>query len=52
MITRPQTAREMYVDSQIGIITGVPEDAAQLQLKNTSSEAKTKYEFYWYITPE
>ena len=30
----------------------VPEDAAQLQLKNTSSEDKTKYEFYWYITPE
>ena len=50
----------MYVDSQMGIITStaspgqasVPEDAEQLQLKNTSSEEKTKYEFYWYITPE
>ena len=30
----------------------VLEDAAQLQLKNTSSEDKTKYKFYWYITPE
>ena len=60
MITRSQTAREMYVDSQMGIITStastgqasVPKDAAQLQLKKTSSEDKTKYEFYWYITPE
>ena len=51
-MTRSQTAREMYVDSQMGIITSVPEDAAQLQLKKTSSEDKTKYEFYWYITPE
>ena len=50
----------MYVDSQIGIITStvtpglasVPENAAQLQLKKTSSEDKTKYEFYWYITSE
>ena len=41
----------------MGIITGtaspgqasVPED---LQLKKTSSEDKTKYEFYRYITPE
>ena len=30
----------------------VPEDAAQLQLKKTSSEDKTKYEFYLYISPE
>ena len=30
----------------------IPEDAAQLQLKNTSSEDKTKYEFYLYISPE
>ena len=52
MITRSHTAREMYVDSQMGIITSTAspgqfsalEDAAQLQLKNTS--------FYWYITPE
>ena len=44
----------------MGIITSiaspgqasVPEDAAQLQLKKTSSEDKTKYEFYRYITPE
>ena len=44
--TRSHTAREMYVDSQMGIITitvspgqaSVPEDAAQLQLKKTSSE--------------
>ena len=50
----------MYVDGQMVIISNtaspgqvsVPEDAAQLQLKNTSSEDKTKYEFYWYITPE
>ena len=60
MITRSHTAREMYVDSQKGIITStaspgqvsIPEDTAQLQLKKTSSEDKTKYEFYWYITPE
>ena len=32
-------------------LASVPEDAAQLQLKKTSSE-ETKYEFYWYITPE
>ena len=44
MITRSQTAREMYVDSQMGIITStaspgqasVPED-----MKKTSSEDKT-----------
>ena len=60
MITRSHTAREMYVDSQMGIITStaspgrasVHEDAAQLQLKKTSSEDKTKYEFHWYITPK
>ena len=60
VITRSHTTREMYADSQMGITTStaspghasVPEDAAQLQLKNTSSEDKTKYEFYWYITPE
>ena len=41
MITRSQTASEMYVGSQMGIITStvspgqasVPEDAAQVQLK-------------------
>ena len=46
MVTRSHTAKEMYVDSQMGIITStaspgqasVPEDAAQLQLRNTSSE--------------
>ena len=60
MIARSHTTREMYVDSQMGIITStaspgqasVPEDAAQLQLKKTSSEDKTKYEFYSYITLE
>ena len=52
MITKSKTAREMYADSQMGIITSVPEDAAQRQLKKTSSEDKTKYKFYWYITPE
>ena len=57
MITRSHTAREMYVDSQISIITStaspgqasVPEDAIE---KKTSSEDKNKYEFYWYITSE
>ena len=60
MITRSHTAREMYVDSQMDIITStaspwqasVPEDAAQLKLEKTSSEDKTEYEFYWYLTPE
>ena len=59
--TRSHTTREMYVHSQMGIITGtaspgqasVPEVAAQLQLeKKIKLEDKTKYEFYWYITPE
>ena len=48
----------MYVDSQMGIITStaspgqasVPEDAAQLQLKKTSSEDKTKYEIWICLT--
>ena len=60
MITRSQTTKEIYVDSQMGIITStaspgqasVPENAAQLQLTKTYSEDKTKYEFYWHITPE
>ena len=51
VITRSHTTREMYVDSQMGIITGtaspgqasVPEDAAQLQLKKIKLEDKTKY---------
>ena len=43
----------MYVDSQMGIITSTASPGLKmLQLKNTSSEDKTEYEFYWYITPE
>ena len=57
---RSLTAREIYVESQMGIITSTvspgqasfPGDAAQLQLMKTSSEDGTKYEIYWYITPE
>ena len=53
VITRSHTTREKYVDSQMGIITStaspgqdsVPEDAAQLQLKKTSSKDKTKLNF-------
>ena len=45
MITRSHTTKEIHVDSQMGLITStaspgqasVPKDAAQLQLKKTSS---------------
>ena len=53
MITRSHTTREIYVDSQMGIITStaspgqasVPEDSAQLQLKINLQEVKLNMNF-------